>query len=156
MLSPEEFTVGDVGTARPLSLLLPISKYDEAMLIGELEGVAVAVLLSGDQKSCLIECEGNDSWKGLIVPDVRVEVDESSLVDVNVYNPPSLAVVRTGTRLAIRATREKWIQSRQLVTLHEGLVPAGELQATFARWQVVVGVGDTRRVLWSRREDEDS
>ena len=64
MLSPSEFTIGKVGIAKPLSLILPTSKYEETLLVGQLNDVPTAVFLSGHHKSMFFQAEGNESWGG--------------------------------------------------------------------------------------------
>lgn len=103
MLSPSEFIVGKVGSAKPLSLVLPTTKYEQTMLVGQINEVAAAVVLSGKFRSQCFESEGNKRWGGLIVPDVRVVIDETSIVDTYSTNAPSLSVIRIDTRLVIPA-----------------------------------------------------
>lgn len=156
MLSPSEFIVGNVRIAKPLSLVFPTETNDETLLVGKVDGAAVAVFLSGRFKSLYFNSGENDNWSGLILPNVRVEVDETSLLDADRFDVSSLAVVRTDTRLAILAKREHSLGSRTLVTLHDNLAPVGAFRATFARWQIVVGEGKNKRVVWSTLDERNS
>jgi len=149
LLSPSEFTVGKVGSAKALSLVLPTSKYEETILVGQIVEAATAVFLSGAHKSQFFECEGNETWGGVIIPDVRIEVDETSLVDSARSDAPPLSVIRTDTRLLLAAKTERSFGRLTHVTLHDNLAPAGEFRAEFAKWQVVVGEGQNTRVVWS-------
>lgn len=155
MLSPSEFFVGNVGSAKPLSLILPTGKYDETMLVGHVDGAAAAVFLSGTYKSIFIESAGNDRWRGLIIPDVRIEVDETSVVGAGCNNEPFLSVVRTDKRLVIPAQRDHQFGASALITLHDDLASAGEFQAIFSNWQVVVGTDQNVRVLWSTMDSRN-
>lgn len=149
MLAAHEFTVGYLGDARPLSLILPRTTYEYAMLVGHVEGRPTAVFLSSQHRSYCLASEGNTSWKGLIVPEVRIEVDETSLFDPATLDSPFCSIIRRDTRLAIRARRERPFGDGTSVTLHDNLASAGDLKAGFSKWQVVVGEGACRRVLWS-------
>ncbi|GFE67252.1 hypothetical protein [Litoreibacter roseus] len=148
MLSPSEFTVGKVGTAMPLSLILPTSKYEETLLVGQLDELPTAVFLSGQHKSMFFKTEGNESWGGLIIPSVRIEIDETSFVDEYSSEAPMLSVTRTDTKLVVAARSERSFGQVQ-ITLHEGLDSTGEAKAKFANWQIVLGKGQDKRVLWT-------
>lgn len=149
MLSPSEFTVGKVGNARPLSLILPIKKNEETLLIGQFNGTVVATFLSGQHKSLFFESEGNTSWGGLIIPNVRIEVDETSVVDPHRADAPPLSVTRIDTRFVVTAKCERPFGDSKLVTLHDNLESAGEFQAAFTKWQIVVGEIQNKRTIWS-------
>lgn len=149
MLSPEEFTVGSLGDAEPRSLMLQRRRPEEAILIGRLEQHRVAVLLSGQQPFIAFPSDGNHNWKGLIIPEIRIEVDPTSLFDPDRHDAPPGSVIRTDNRLVLRARPEQGGYGEILVTLH-GELPAGAaLTAGFTKWQVVIGEGPTKRVLWS-------
>jgi hypothetical protein len=154
MLSPSEFTVGTFGSAAPLSLVLPRTRHEETVLIGHIDGAPTAVFLSGQFASHFFQSTGNHRWRGLIIPDVRIEVDETSLFDPDQNGAPLSSVIRTDTRLVIRAKAEHALGQSTVITLHDELTSAGELRAGFTRWQVVIGGEQTKRVLW-RTSDED-
>lgn len=149
MLSPSEFTVGKIGAAKPLSLILPTSKYEETILVGQFNEVAVAVFLSGQHKSQFFESEGNERWGGLIIPSVRVEIDETSFVDAYSADAPPLSVIRTDKRLAVVTKTERSFGHSMQVVLHDDLMSAGEFQAAFTNWQIVLGEGQNKRIMWS-------
>jgi len=89
----------------------------------------------------------NHDWQGLIVPQVRIEVDESSVFDPD-YGSAGLGVmVRRDTVLAIQAKMDHGFGRSTSVTLHEGL-PSCKLKAGFTQWQVVIGRDVEKRVLW--------
>ncbi|GGF86396.1 hypothetical protein [Mameliella alba] len=150
MLSLNEFTIGNVGSAKPLSLILPSRKYDETILVGRAGEVPTAVFLSGQHHGQLFESLGNTSWGGIIIPNIRVEIDEASAVDVEYAGVSSLFVIRLDTRLVIVAKGEKAFARSNLVTLHDNLVPESEFRAAFAGWQIVVGEGSNKRIVWSQ------
>lgn len=148
MLSPDEFTVGTFADAAPLSLILPRTSYEDAALIGSWEGAAAAVFLSGQFAFHVFENTPRDHWCGLVVPDVRVEVDEATLFDPERNDVPLGTIIRTDTRLVVQAKRQNTFSRGTPVTLHDGLPSANELKAGFSGWQVVIGTGLAKRILW--------
>ncbi|WP_223615366.1 hypothetical protein [Phyllobacterium calauticae] len=121
MLSPDEFTVGTFANAAPLSLILPRSSYEETALIGSIDGAAAAVILSGRFAFHFFESANNHDWRGLIVPDVRVEIDETTLFDPDQNDIPLGTVIRTDTRLVIQAKRENSFSRGVPITLRDEL-----------------------------------
>jgi hypothetical protein len=142
MLSAREFTVGTFGDAQPLSLVLPRSKYEEIALIGWTEKGPTAIFLSGQHAFQCFESAGNKNWRGLIVPGISVEVDETSLFDGGGFG----VAVRSDTRLAIAGKNDRAFGAFY-VTVHADLPPVHNEQASFSRWQVVLGEGQAKRVL---------
>ncbi|HEX7760121.1 MAG TPA: hypothetical protein VF459_11500 [Caulobacteraceae bacterium] len=147
MLEPHEFTVGPFGSASPLSLILPRNKYEAAAVIGEFEGAPAAVVLTGDFAFRFFPSAGNQNWQGLIVPGIRIEVDEASLVDPDSESVGLGVVVRTDTRLVIRAMDPNGFGRMNFITLH-GELAAAMGRAAFTTWQAVVGAGPDKRVVW--------
>ncbi|MGC3996538.1 MAG: hypothetical protein QM767_02980, partial [Anaeromyxobacter sp.] len=144
MLSANEFTVGALADAAPLSLILPCARYDETILVGFADDEPAAVFLSEQYAFRYCPSVDNASRKGLIVPQVRVEVDETSITE----NTPLGAIIRMDTRLVVRATRDNSFDDGAVVTLQDGLVSTGGHQAAFVRWRIVIGDGMDKRILW--------
>jgi hypothetical protein len=147
MLSPDEFTVGTLASAKAGSLLLPRTKYEETVLIGETDEGPTAVFLSGQFRFQCFQTSGANNWKGLIIPGVRVEVDEKSLFDPDAGGSPLGAVVRIDTRLVVRAKTDHSFGRAAKITLQSGLASAHEDSAGFAKWCVVIGEAPNKRVL---------
>ncbi|MNR98599.1 hypothetical protein D3C71_309010 [compost metagenome] len=146
MLSPEEFTVGNVEEAPVGSIVLPRGKYESVVLLCEGDEEATAVFLSPQEGFPCFPAAGTDRWGGMIVPDVRLEVDQKSL-----YNPDSYGVlpgvlVREGAKLTIRAAGPNRFGRATSVTVKSGL-PEANGGVAFTRWQVVIGRGDDKVVL---------
>jgi hypothetical protein len=157
MLRPDEFTVGPIADAQPLSLVLPRSKYEEPLLVIGEPASRVAVFIGDRHRFDSMACEGNRSWKGLIVPGVRVEVDETSLFDPETEYAPNGALVREGEgiTMAVKARGAHGFSEQARVPLVSGLHGAGEQHRVgFRRWQVVLGEGDDKRVLCQVRADD--
>jgi hypothetical protein len=152
MLAANEFTVGSVVDAVPLSLVLPRYEYESIALVGRRESTPMVTSLSAKDEFLSFEASGAHNWTGIIVPNVRIEVDETSVIDPRVDDRLLGIIIRLDTQLVIRAKPEYFYSGPTLVTLHDGLIPTGGRpegdQAGFSRWQIVVGQGTDKRVLW--------
>jgi len=156
MLSADEFSVGALANAIPLSLILPRNQYEAVVLIGSYQDAPAAVFLSGQFAFTFFPSADNHSWKGLIVPDVRVEVDPASLYNGDHFGGGLGSVIRVDTRLVVKAKSERFFGDGVNVTLHDNLKTCAEgYTAGFTHWQIVVGTGQDKRVLW-RTSDKPS
>lgn len=148
MLSPTEFTVGNLGSAEPFSLVLPRTDYDATALIGKMEDHVGGVFLAGQFPFHCFKSVELTNWAGIIIPDARVEVDQDSIFDPDAHGAPIGSAIRSDTRLLVTAKREHSYGQLTAVTVAEGLAPTGVLRAGFSRWQVVIGNDLNKRVLW--------
>lgn len=150
MLLPDEFSVGPLADAVPLTLMLPRNKYDHPFLIGGVLDTPVAICFSEEYKYRAFHSAGNEAYKGTLIPNVRVEVDPASMFDPNNYDTPLGAMVRRGTSLGVLAKLEgQGFYSGQVVPLVSGLAEARDGYAVgFRRWTITLGTGENRRVLF--------
>lgn len=153
MLSVDEFSVGYFSDALPGSLVLPRNDREEAALIGRFRDEPCAVLLSGQFVWQAFPLTGNVRWSGLIVPGVRIELDEGSLFDP-AYGAPIGSIQRSGTVLTLRSKSDASTSTIQ-VLICDGLPPLNNHSAGFSQWQVVLGFGDQKRVLWRSHSEQD-
>jgi hypothetical protein len=151
MLTPNEFRVGTIGQASGLCLVIPRSKYEQCILLSDALGSRTAVFLDGDYAfRCFTYENNNTAWKGLIVPGVRLEVDEASLFDPEDGSAPLGALIRVEDRLHIVARPDDgFLRRRGLDVCIIADLPAGEkgMAAGFGRWCVVLGEGQAKREL---------
>ncbi len=149
MLCPHEFGAGSLSEAQPLSLVLPRDKYELMFLVGEMEGEPYAVCLSEQWKFHGFTCRGVTAHSGLIILNVNIEVDETSLFKVEGFFPPIGAVLREETGIFL-GCRAEGVATRGIpkVTLATGLTHYSG-QVGFTRWSVTIGKGEQRRVLQS-------
>ncbi len=147
MLSLDEFTVGTIANASPLSLVLGRDAYEPPTLIGWANDKVVAVQLAGQQAFHCYESSQAGNTGGIVIPKVRIEVDESSAFNTQYGEIAPGSVVRTECLLGLQAHFFRAIRP-SLVTLHDGLVSTGAHQAGFRRWQIVLGEGLAKRTLW--------
>lgn len=82
----------------------------------------------------------------MIVPNTRIEIDETSVYNPDIHGHHPGVLVREGPKLIIRGKAQHSFGRSVPVTVESGL-PAGKGGAAFTRWQVVVGRGDEKRVL---------
>lgn len=150
MLEPHECFAGTLMDAKPGTLVLPRTKYESHFLVGSYGENIFAVFLEGEHKFHSMNCEDRDNWKGLLIPNVRVSVDLSSVVDPGRTDQRPGMLVRLLDKMSIwsfGANRFSHQMSR--IDLVGSLPPCGsEMQAGFLHWQVVLGRGAEQRVLF--------
>jgi hypothetical protein len=142
MLTVNEFSVGNIGAIKPISLVLPRDEQETEMLIvGTLE-TPIAMILDGAHSFKWFESTGNTHWTGLIIPNLRVELDEKSAS----AGPMALgAAMRQGSELAICGKRDG-SNGTTFVSMLSGL-PLLDHKVGFSRWQLVIGEGLEKRVI---------
>lgn len=147
-LRPNEFTVGPLAICAQGSLLLPRTVHELPYLIGASPDGSIALCLSGQHRFHAFVTEGNTGWSGLIVPGVRVEVDPASSPDLYRRGASFGCARRQGKTLSIVGRSDRCGRSATVIVDDE-LVDSGNEAANFERWQVVLGNGVDRRVLWT-------
>jgi hypothetical protein len=148
MLSPTEFSVGSIGDATTLTLVLSRGKYEYPILVTQAPGSLFAVFLDGQHRFTTFDCTNNGHWKGLLIPNVTLELDETSVVDSNKFDVPLGALVRKGAQLSVSAKQDGGFPTASMVPLIVGLTPSGDgMEASFSRWQIVLGESTAKRVL---------
>jgi hypothetical protein len=152
MLSVDDFSVGNFSDATPGSLILPRNDREVAALIGSIRDEPHAVLLSGEYLWHTFSVSRDVSWSGLIIPNVRIELDETSLFDP-AYGAQIGSVQRARTALTLRARSDRSPSSVSFI-IQEDLPPLGNNSAGFHRWQIVLGIGDSKRILWQSPSEE--
>jgi len=153
MIDPSECFAGPISAAQGLTLVLPRAQYERACLIVPKEEKSVCVCLedfSRVGRFFAFECDSNDNWQGLLIPDVRIELDETSLHDSDGWRAPRGSMARTQGELTLAVEFDGQFQTRTTsVSIMDGLPPCSPQQtACFVKWQVVLGNGDDMRVLW--------
>jgi len=146
MLAPHEFIVGPISVAAGMTLVLPRSKYETTMLITAATEIATAVVLDGEFRFASLHSTGNTNWAGILVPNVSLEIDETSVIDPASGRPPG-TLIRKQTQLFI-VTQDRPGARSIFVPLVAGLPPCHENEsAGFARWRLMIGEGLARRQL---------
>lgn len=150
MLTAREFTVGTLAEALPGTLVLPRTKYESTFLVGE-RGGPIAMFLDGDYRFSSFPTKDVNNWKGVLIPGVELIVDHASLFDPDDERAPLGSVVRGGTYLAITAkSGDRYgFQDAIRINLRDDLPKSpSEVKAGFLHWQLVLGSGQERRVLF--------
>ena len=161
MLKPHECIPGSIENAEPMTLVLPNTQYGERLLTFSAEGKKFALLLSGaaDHIFRFVECNDSHAWRGLLVPNVAIELDADSLFNGDGYSPPLGSIVRRGASLSLQtvALVNRFHHFGGLFDLLDGL-PEGHPSVTvcFTKWQIVLGEGQEKRVLHSVDVTPDS
>jgi len=152
MLSAGEFTVGSIGQANPLSLVLPRHDGEETLLIAQTpKGSPAAFFLSENNRYGWFESADNGYWHGLIIPNVRIELDLSSIFEPRRTGHKPGTAVRRGSQLIVQAKANSIHSFNGLepIILEDSLWLTTEEEeiAGFHRWQVVLGSGQEKRIL---------
>jgi hypothetical protein len=147
MLSPHECSVGYISDAVGLTLILPRGGYENSFIVVATAESKFAIVLGGEHRFRSFECSNNMSWAGLVIPNVAIEIDETSIVNAGPGSAPLGALVRAGTTLAI-ATKSDDRMGNHTVPVLTGLTPCrDDLAAGFKRWRVVIGEEQSKREL---------
>jgi hypothetical protein len=148
VLTAAEFSVGCIGEALGLTLVLPRHKHEHTVLITHAPGYPAAVSLDGSSLFASFDCTGNTAWQGVLIPSVAIEVDERSVFDPDYEQAPLGTVIRAGTELMIVARPTNAIPRSVRLALQAELPPCGEgMAAGFSRWRVVIGDEPDKREL---------
>lgn len=150
MLSPSEVLPARLSDASGLALLLPRTGYEAVFLAVPFESGHIAVRLEGGDKAFTsFSTEEGAAWRGALVRDLEVGVDEGSLFDPDQELAPLGSLIREGTSLAM-ATRPPMasVIGRYLLPLLHNL-PMGSpgVRLGFRKWQLTRGQGTDRRVM---------
>lgn len=147
MLAASEFSIGFIGSAEALTLVLPVEKYDQAFLIVPAADGPIAIFLSGEHQFLAFPSSANESYKGVLVPLVSIEMDITSINVSSFHCPGAMVRRRDGLFMAARFDR---MQEAKLFAISSDLaVCSRDLAADFMRWQVTLGTGRDRRKLWT-------
>lgn len=153
MLRPDEFYVGDLAkeSSDQVALLWPRGSYEHMALIGRFHDQRYGIVLDGELPGQAYPINDDGGWRGLLIPRVTIEVDPRSAFD------PSTAVeigtlTREGVSLMIVGAAGPYPRvARPLKISLATKLPAGEDRegVGFRRWQIVIGAGADKRVLFS-------
>jgi hypothetical protein len=147
MLSPEDFTTGTFASAPVGSLILPRNEREVAAIVGVVDAAPAVVILSGQFQFHFFPTAGAENWSGLIVPGVRIDVDEATAFDPG-YGKPLGAVIRAGAALGVHAKTERSFGRGRTVSLVTDLPAIDEGAVGYTKWQVVKETGVDKQVLF--------
>jgi hypothetical protein len=154
MLKPSECFSGTLADITRLSLVLPREKYERHFLIVPFADKMHVIFLGIAERFESFERTRDTPWSGLIVPNVEIELDETSasVFDAQSQYAPPGALVRVKDRLQIAAKfadRHHAMPGTQIPIL-AGLPPCSENSAVgFKRWKIVLGEGEAKRMLFT-------
>ncbi len=149
MLPPDKLVSANLGDAKELSVLMPTNKWGFPFLLVPSGETVLAVSLGGEQKFACFDAKGNTAYRGLLITGVELVLDPDSAFDFSRLDGRPGVLVRDGAFLAMNLFPEGMMRIAQLVPLFAGL-PAGSsgLQIGFNHWQVTIGQGVDRQVLF--------
>jgi hypothetical protein len=151
-LLANEIWVGGISSVSELALVLPRRKQEETLLISQEGDASWTTFLDHGRyqyHSFQISGEGGGR-KGLIVPGIRIELDQASIFDPN-RELKLGSMIRDKDKLSILAQVQgaHGFNDEQKVQIVGGLpICDGEESAGYKKWRVVLGGGDRQRVIW--------
>lgn len=147
MLLPSQFGAGTLSEVQPLSLVIPRDKYEELFIVGWYDEKPFAVCLSERWKFTGIPREDTTAHGGLIIPNVGIEVDETSLIKVESFYAPIGSLVRDGDGLFLGFKADNaWGRPSAFARMMSGL-PKYQGKVGFSRWAITIGEGRTKQIL---------
>lgn len=151
MLRLDEFTVGDLSSAEAgLTLLLGRESFEPTTLTGSFSGQRHGVILDGDRAGSAYPIADDESWGGILVADVSIEVDPGSAFDPQATRAQVGALVRESEKLSIVAAvgaRSRVYGPSKLILLEDLSPLQSRSAAGFNSWRVTIGHGADKRTL---------
>jgi hypothetical protein len=146
-----EFSVGCIGDATSdLTLVLPRGRYEEPILVTHASSAPHAVFLCGQHEFSGFECRGNSAWKGILIPNVAIEIDQDSIFEAEHMHASAGTLIRQDTHLYMITRDDSGFRRTIKTPLIADLPPSREnMAAGFRKWQIVVGEGTMKRELKS-------
>lgn len=146
MLTIDEFSAGDLSTMKPVSLLRPIASHDREVLVAGSDDNPIAVILHDEYAYQWFEAAGSSDWTGLIIPNLRIELDETSAFDARYERPPLGAAMRKASELVICTKQQNGLGTAHIALIND-LPSIGEHRVAFSRWHLVLGDHIEKRVI---------
>ncbi len=146
MLTVNEFFAGEANTAKPISLIQPITDHEDEMLIAGNTENPIAIFLQGEHAFQWFEVAGSSNWTGLIIPNLSIEVDQTSAFNPNFQRNWIGAAVRSQTELTI-CVKAKGRNGTSNISVVSELPSLGDYKVGFNRWQLVLGDGSQKWVI---------
>lgn len=153
MLKPFECSPGLIEDAETLTLVLSREPYEQTALVFRVADKKIVLFLSGgsDQQFRFMESNGDYDWRGLLIPNVAIELDETSLVAIERHYAPLGSLIRHRDKLLVQTTilNSRFNYSGTQLPIMLGLPAISPTEkACFAKWQIVLGDGEEKRVLF--------
>lgn len=146
MLALSQFFPGILADAPLGSMILPRDKYERCGIVASHKDEPFFVILGDEHRFRGFPSKDNTSHKGLIIPAVSFEIDETSLVPMDPWDTPLGCIVCTESVVGIRAEMIG-ARSQGIVVAMLGAIPSSSIEAAFTRWQISLGTGQDKRVL---------
>jgi hypothetical protein len=158
--TPNEIWVGAISSLSEVALVLPRSSYEDTLLVTKEGDSCWATFLNpSSYQYHSFEILGDESdRKGLIVPDIKIELDQSSICD-NSNNFKMGSMIRESDKLSIvtRSSRPYGSSYGRRIQILNNLKNCDEREsAGYKKWRVILGEGERKRVLWDVDLDHET
>ena len=156
MLTHKQFTAGYVNEITSLTLVLPVTQCEETLLVLPQQDKLIAIFLTGQHRFHGFNVAGNDILKGLLIADIQLEADETTVSSPGRNDLPLGALVRSGTCLGIKGRMDHSYHLAP-IAVYAGLPQIHrELEVGFTKWQITLGEGLARKVLFEMNVGPES
>lgn len=153
MLFSDEFIVGTPASARDGSLILPRTNRGEVILVGSLNKRKAAICLGEDYRF-QIQTEYLDRYCGLVISEIRIEVDETSAFDPGRHDVKPGNLLKRSGGLGIYGIQGHGWSELKLVCISSQMDESGD-EAAFRGWQIVIGRGSEKRIIFTSSSEKN-
>ncbi|MFV0801541.1 hypothetical protein OHI65_10115 [Brucella sp. MAB-22] len=153
MLSPHEFEVGSLNDAKPNSILLRAEDPRDKILVVGNEGARFAIFIERNFE--YFDYKENNYYRGLIIQDVKFEVDETSIGGLNTASEPLGAIIASRTMLKIRAVQAERFRSQSSIPIYGKEDNNYSVDRIFfKRWSIYINSDGEKKIIHSVNTDE--
>lgn len=139
-----------VSTAKGPAIVLPMLQSPAMLVTGGDPGLAF--FLDGPHAGASMQLDNSGNFKGLIVEDVRFEVDLSSEFRPALVDQPIGAIVRTQRGLEIMVVQRNGHGFDDMIRVSLDGSPDGadrDIEVGYSRWKAFIGEGVGAREIYA-------
>ncbi len=148
LLDPTKILPTRFLEAKVFSLYMPADPNGHPYLVATVEGKPMAVGLAGDEKFYFWPIEKGPDENGFIVPDIKIGVDTGGASEQS-HMSTTGSIVRKGDKLGILARPGGGMSQKIFIQLCDELpVGSQEVKIAFSKWEISLGEGTDKQVLF--------
>jgi hypothetical protein len=137
---------------RETALCYSYDKRATHLFVVRLGDFTTAVCLNGEYAFRAFDVDVVNNWKGLVIPEARIEVELGSAFDYEVNSAPlgALLVGYQGARIRVEMKSRRGFDENIDLPLGLNLADvSGSLDVGFRKWSFVIGRGDEGQCVLS-------
>ncbi|WP_447724611.1 hypothetical protein [Sphingomonas koreensis] len=139
---------GTVDSTQGMALVTPISQYSELFFVTG-GSDSTAVFLSEGIRGRAMRTETAVNFDGMIVEDIKIEVDTDSAFNPGETGKTLLAIIRQGSATGLFVSSDGGGFRQTVIAPIGGVFDPGVAteRVAFTRWRIVLGEGDDKVTL---------